>query len=134
MSRETKEQKEARWAEEERVSLIKKEEFRKSMPERLMQLQAEASACGVNTRVELTVTGPSVEFSRYQYDDRGSNFEETLTYDSEEWHVGNVSRMLKAFKEQIDARARRKFIAETVWNNLTDSEKICIKEFINYLT
>jgi hypothetical protein len=133
MARETKEQKELRRAAEEHSALLAKEAFRATMPARLMQLQANASSCGVNTRVSLTAAGPSVEFTRYEYDNKGSNFEEELSYDSEEWQVDYVERRLREFKEEIDARAARRALAEEAWKGLPLKERAAIKEFITNL-
>jgi len=133
MARETKEQKELRWAAEAHIALVAKEAFKATMPSRLAELQKMASSCGVNTRVELTATGPLVEFSRYQYDDRGSTFEETLTYDSEEWQVECIENRLKAFKDEIEVRAARHKLAQDTFNTLSTEQKVALKEFIKYL-
>lgn len=133
MARETKEEKQLRIAAEEHLALIQKQNFRAAMPAKLMQLQADASAGGVNTRVSLMANGPSVEFTRYEYDNKGSSFEETLTYDSEEWQVDYVETRIKFFKEEIEARAARKALAEATWKTLSDQEKAAITEFITYL-
>ncbi len=133
MARETKEEKQLRIAAEEHLALIQKQNFRATMPERLMQLQAISSAAGVNTRVFLNAKGPGVEFTRYEYDNKGSSFEETLTYDSEEWEVDHVERMIRAFKEEIDARAARRALAESTWKSLGEADRRAIKEFITCL-
>jgi len=133
MARETKEQKELRWAAEAHIAMVAKEAFKATMPARLMQLQAISFGAGVNTRVSLTAAGPSVEFTRYEYDNKGSSFEETLTYDSEEWEVDHVERMIRAFKEEIDARAARRALAEEAWKGLPLKEQQVIKEFISNL-
>jgi len=134
MARETKEQKELRWAAEAHIVLVAKEAFKKTMPERLMKLQALASEACISTRVLLTVAGPAVEFTRHNYDDRMNDLEETLTYDSEEWEVENLERRLTAIKEDIEARRARRVLAEDVWKNkLSPDEKIAIKEFISNL-
>ena len=98
-----------------------------------MQLQAISSGAGVNTRVFLNAVGPGIEFTRYEYDNRGSSFEETLTYDSEEWEVDHVERMILAFKEEIDARAARRALAESTWKSLGEADRRAIKEFITCL-
>lgn len=133
MARETREQKELRWAAEAHIALVAKEAFKATMPARLAELQKMAFSCGVNTRVELTPTGPLIEFTRYQYDNYESAFEETLTYESEEWHVEAVERQMKAFKDAIDARCRRKELAVTTWQELTADKRTAIKEFIKDL-
>jgi hypothetical protein len=133
MARETKEEKQLRIAAEEHLALIQKQNFRAAMPAKLMQLQADASAAGVNTRVSLTASGPTVEFTRYEYDNKGSNFEEELSYDSEEWQVEWVDRRLREFKEEIDARAARKALAEEVWKGLRAEQKAAVVEFVTYL-
>jgi len=133
MARETKEQRELRNAEMTRLEEAAKLAFRAAIPARLMQLQADASASGVNTRVFLTADGPGIEFTRYEYDNKGSSFEETLTYDSDEWQVEYVERRIKEFKDEIDARAARKALAEEVWKGLRAEQKAAIVEFITYL-
>jgi hypothetical protein len=133
MARETKEQRELRRAEETRLEEAAKLAFKATMPAKLMELQAISFACGVNTRVTLTAVGPCVEFTRYEYDDRGSNFEEELTYESEEWQVEYVERRLREFKEEIDARAARRALAESTWKSLGEADRRAIKEFITCL-
>ena len=133
MAKETRDQRILREAAENQAILAAKEEFKKTMPARLMQLQAISFGAGVNTRVSLTAAGPSVEFTRYEYDNKGSSFEETLTYDSEEWEVDHVERMIRAFKEEIDARAARRALAEEAWKGLPLKEQQVIKEFISNL-
>lgn len=133
MARETKEQRELRNAEMTRLEEAAKLAFKAAMPARLMQLQADASGAGVNTRVFLTSTGPGIEFTRYEYDNKGSSFEEELNYDSEEWQVEHVERRIREFKEEIEARAARKVMAEEVWKGLRAEQKAAIAEFITYL-
>ena len=133
MAKETRDQRILREAAENQAILVAKEAFKATMPARLMQLQAISFGAGVNTRVSLTAAGPSVEFTRYEYDNKGSSFEETLTYDSEEWEVDHVERMIRAFKEEIDARAARRALAEEAWKGLPLKEQQVIKEFISNL-
>ena len=133
MARETKEEKQLRIAAEEHLALIQKQNFRATMPARLMELQAISFAAGVNTRVSLTANGPCVEFTRFDYDKKGNDFEEALTYDSEVWEVDHVGRMILAFKEEIDARAARRELAEEAWKGLPLKERAVIKEFITSL-
>jgi len=133
MAKETRDQRILREAAENQAILVAKEAFKATMPARLMQLQAISFGAGVNTRVSLTAAGPSVEFTRYEYDNKGSSFEETLTYDSEEWEVDHVERMIRAFKEEIDARAARRTLAESTWKSLGEADRRAIKEFITCL-
>lgn len=127
MARETKEQKEARWAAEAQTALIAKETFKKTMPERLMKLQELASESSVSTYVTLTPTGPAIEFTRY---DQFNDFEVTLTYDSEEWEVDNLEHLMIVIKEEIDARKARQTSAEKLWQSMTDDERKSLKENI----
>jgi hypothetical protein len=130
MARETKEQKELRWAAEAHIALVAKEAFKATMPARLMKLQALASEASVSTRVLLTEAGPAVEFTRYNYDDRMNDLEETLTYDSEEWEVDHLERRMNSIKEEIDARRQRKALAENLWKDLPTDVKTGLKENI----
>jgi len=133
MAKETKEQKEARWAEEERIREVAKAEFRKTMPARLKLMQESAFDSGVNTRIFLTDTGPAVEFTRYNSEVGYNGFEQTLTYDSAADEVEYVERKITAFKEEIEASRRRRELAQTLWKNLSDDEKEGLKENLDIL-
>lgn len=130
MAKETKEQKQLRQAAEEHLALIQKQNFKATMPARLMKLQALASEACVSTRIILTFDGVAVEFTRYNYDDRMNDLEETLTYDSKEWEVDLLERRMIAIKEGIDARRQRKELAEKLWKELSADEKDGLKENI----
>lgn len=133
MPRETKEQKDARLAAEQAYLLAKRIAYRATIPAKLVELQALASAAGVSTNVKLTPTCPKVEFYRWNCDSRNNDFEETLTYDSEQHEVEYVELRMKGFKEKIDARAARHKLAQDTFNTLTQEQKEALKEFIRQL-
>jgi hypothetical protein len=133
MPRETKEERELRRAAEAHAALIAKEEFKKTMPARLMVMQALAREICVSTRVDLTATGPSVTFSRYDHPNNCFEFEETITYDSEEWEVEHMERKLRELREERDARNARLAVAQEVFARLTPEERLAVKEFARNL-
>lgn len=131
--KETKLQKIERQRDEARVSELALIAFRATMPARLMKIQQSARDSGVNTNISLTANGPSVEFTRWNHDDRGNDFEETLTYDSDRVLVEWVENQLRFFKEEIEGRRARRKEAEFAWNSLPDYIKEAIKENIENL-
>jgi len=133
MPRETKEQKQLRWAAEEHAALVAKQNFKMTMPAKLAELRKLAPDAGVNVRIDLTETGPIVEFTRWNHDNRGNDFEETITYDTEQWEVESIERRLHEFREEINSRIRRRGVAEDTWARLTAEEKAAVKEFIIHL-
>lgn len=131
MARETKEERQARQALEEQARLVGVTAFKATLPMRLMAAQTLASCVSVPSTVSLTATGPSIHFGSSDY---SSGFDDTLTYESEEWEVEHVERKLRDLKEEQEARQRRRGIADDVWKNkLTADEKAALKEFISYL-
>lgn len=106
--------------------------YKAGLPKRLMDAQALASSCGVATHVELTANGPSVRFE-YEDHSRKSYIDEKLTYQSEEWEVECLEGHLRALKAERDAAAARLVLAQSVFNRLTDEEKVAIKENIAWL-
>lgn len=102
------------------------------LPKRLMDAQALACDCGVSTHVNLTVNGPS---ARFEYEDHSHNryIDTTLTYQSEEWEVESLEGTLRALKAANDAAVARRNLAQSVFNRLTDDEKVAIRENIHYL-
>ena len=130
MAKETKEQRELRNAEENRIALAAKEAFKATMPARLMKLQVLASEACVSTRVLLTPSGPAVEFTRHNYSDHMNDLEDTLTYDTEEWEVDHLERLLNSIKEEINERHQRRVLAENLWKDLPESVRTGLKENI----
>ena len=134
MPRETKEQRAQRLADEQTALMLEQELFRKGMPAKLMELQALASAAQVSTKVDLTPTGPAVTFTRYLYNGGCNDLEETLTYDSDKWTVTYLESRLQGIKDDLDAKARRQALAESVWKDkLTSEEREALKENIRNL-
>lgn len=127
MARETKEQKELRYAAEEHAALFAKQAFRLSMPERLVDIQRLAMSVGIRTEVKLTGFGPEVRFN----DNDG--IDETLSYDSEEWEVESLVRRLNETKSEQDARTARHKMAQDLFNGLTAEQKLALKENIRFL-
>lgn len=106
--------------------------YKAGLPKRLMDAQALAGSCGVATHVELTAKGPSI---RFEYEDHSNKFyiDEILTYHSEEWAVEFVEGNLRDLKATHDAIAARSLLAQSIFNKLTDEEKIALKENIMWL-
>ena len=130
MARETKEQRAARFAREEQILAESEAKYKATIPARLLAAQALARSLGIQTEVTLTLTGPSVRF----YDPDNAAWNETITYETEEWELISLENSLQEVKEQEDARILRRGIAEDVWNNkLTQPEKEALREFIHYL-
>lgn len=106
--------------------------YKAGLPKRLMDAQAMACSCGVAVHVELTTKGPSV---RFEYEDHSHKIyvDEILTYHSEEWEVECVEGKLRDLKVAQDAATARQLLAQSIFNKLTDEEKIVLKENIMWL-
>jgi len=132
MPRETKEERVARVAREEAERLAATAAYRETIPTRLMVAVATAQEVGVNTKINLISSGPSVRF----YDDSGEGYlDETISYNTEEWELEHLERILSTRKDEKDARTRRRGIAQDVWQNkLTVEEKAALKENIHSLS
>jgi hypothetical protein len=130
MTRETKDQRELRRAAEAHSALIAAEAFRAGLPKRMLEIQANAVDADMGTEVRLTQTGPSLRI----WENGEGFFEETITYETEEWEVEHTERHIRDLKEAKDGRIRRRGIAEDVWaNKLLDEEKSALKENIHFL-
>ena len=103
-------------------------EYKAGLPKRLMDAQALANKLGVDTEVRLTPTGPTVTFSNDTH-----NIDETLTYESSSWEVEYIEDKLAILKKIEDDAAARRACAQSAWNNLTEDQKACIKEFIHWM-
>ena len=115
-----------RKAEEEAYRIA----FRASIPKRLAALKEAAEQVGVTTELELTATGPQVRFFN---EGKIHNFDETLSYDSDEWDIGWIETQVRGLKEEQDAREARRTLATAAFAKLSEEEKVALKEFIHYL-
>jgi len=106
--------------------------YKASVPKRLMEAQALASWLGIAVHVSLTATGPSVRFEEENHHDK-LYIDETITYETEEWELENLEATLASLKAKRDAYDQRRIVAQRIFSNLSDEEKICIKEHIHYL-
>jgi len=129
--RESKVERMARRAREEQTFAENAAKYKLTIPARLLAAQALAKTLILHTDITLVESGPSVRF----YDPYDiSKFDETVTYETEEWELVCLERQLQERREERDARERRRGIAEDAWNTkLTREEKIAIKEFIHHL-
>lgn len=129
MARETREQRNARLAQEQAAAEAALESYLLTVPKRLMYAQALAQNLGVSVTVSLTETGPSVHFYN-----EASVIDNTLTYQTEEWELESLERKLRGLSEERDARAARLALARHVWKNrLSETERAALKENINWL-
>jgi hypothetical protein len=129
MAKETKEQKELRRVAEAHSALIAAELFRAGLPRRMLEMQANAIDADMQTAVTLTSTGPALRV----WDNGEGFFEETITYETEEWGVEYVERHIRELKEAKDVRTRRRTMAEGIFGKLSQEEKDVLKENIHYL-
>jgi hypothetical protein len=132
MARETKEQRQAREAQEQAAAEAAMAEYYKTVPKRLLEAQALAQKLGVSVHLSLTETGPSVHF---EYSDQREKIyiDETLTYQTEQWEMESLESQLHRIKEAQEERAERLKIAQAVFDRITPLEKAAIKEFIHSL-
>ena len=106
--------------------------FREALPKRLMDAQALAGSIGVATHVELTATGPSIRFE-YENHSKDIYFDHILTYQSNEWEIDGLEKLLQRITDmQAECKVRMAY-AKNVFDKLTDEEKSCMKEYIHYL-
>ena len=110
----------------------KNAKYKETVPKRLMDAQALANQLGVATSVELTATGPSVNF---RCEDHVNNIyiDDIITYDTEEWELESLEGKLKDLKKAQDEYADRRIVANAVWDKLTPDQKRAVKEHIAYL-
>lgn len=132
MPRETKEQRAARQEQEQLAEQARLAEYRASVPARLMAASALAVSVGVSANVSLTPTGPAVHFQS-DWSGDAAGFDETITYETDEWELEYVERHLRTLKEEQDARAERRAVAQEVFDNLTPEQRAAVKENISWL-
>jgi len=132
MARETKEDRAAREQREQEAAEAALAVYRASIPARLMHATALASGLGVSADVSLTATGPSVHFYT-PWEENKIGIDERITYETEEWELEAVERMLAQLKEEQDARAARRVVAQSVFDSLSTEQKAAIKEHIYML-
>jgi hypothetical protein len=106
--------------------------FKAELPKRLMDAQALAGSLGVATHVELTTTGPSIRFE-YENHSKDIYFDHILTYQSNEWEIDGLEKLLQRITDVQDECKVRMACAKNVFDKLTDEEKSCMKEYIHYL-
>lgn len=129
MARETKEERIAREAREERQRAEERAAYLATVPNRLLVAHALAREVGVSVDLQLTAVGVNVRF----YEEDGI-LDDTLNHTSEEWELESLERRLSEKKAEKEAIIRRRSIAEDVWaNRLTVEEKVALKENIYLL-
>ena len=106
--------------------------YKADLPKRMMEAQALAQRLGVTTDVELTAIGPQVSFRCDNNEDKWY-IDEVIGYDTEEWELEYLEGKLATIKEAQDAREERRQCAQSAFNNLSDDQKACLKEFIHYM-
>jgi hypothetical protein len=104
--------------------------YKAGLPKRLMDAQARAGKLGVRSEVTLTETGPEVSFYN---DKRGHYVETTLSYNSDEWEVEALEQDLQQLQDKHDLAEKRRECAQSAWNNLTEDQKSCLREYINWM-
>jgi hypothetical protein len=104
--------------------------FRKSVPWRLAALKEFAEQVGVTTELSLTSSGPQVRFFN---EGKIRNFDETLTYDSDEWDIEWMETQVGDLRREQDAREARRALATSAFDKLSLEEQVALKEFIHYL-
>lgn len=135
MARETKEERLARQAAEEAAAAARVAEFRKTIPAKLVMMQAIANQVGVSCTVSLTETGPAVHFDLNEYKNNREStvIDETLRYDSDPWEVEYVETKLNDMKAEQEAKAARLKMAQDHFNTLSPAMVAAIKENIYLL-
>ena len=128
MSRETKEQRREREASEAIAQELLVEEYRKTIPKRLIDAQALATSLDISTEVKLSEHGPRVFF----YID-GSDFSTNVTYNTEQWELESLENRLCEMKIERDARAGRRQLAQDIFDRLNTEEKNALKENIHWV-
>jgi hypothetical protein len=124
MPRETKQQKEERLQQQEAERQLKHKAYLDSVPKRLMDAHALAQDLMIDTRVTLTATGPAVYISIDGYD-------QTLTYQTEQWELERVEEFLDGKKTLRDFRHQQYLIAKEAFSKLSDEVKAAIKQHIH---
>jgi hypothetical protein len=129
MAREIIEQK-----EERRIRLRAEEdariaEYRKTIPQRMMEAQALANNLNIRTEVTLIKSGPEITFFQGQ----GLVYECGISYDTEEWELTLLEEKLKELKQKEEAKIIRYKQAQDAFNSLTPDQKQAVKEFIYFL-
>jgi hypothetical protein len=109
---------------------VRRAELLKVLPKRLMDAQALASSLGLSVEVSLSEYGPVVQFGG---PDEPGDIDTELTYQSEIWEVEWLEKKLQSLKEEQDARAARRELAQRVFSLLDTDAKAAVKEFIHYL-
>ena len=133
MERETKEERRAlEEAEEFGKAQAALEEYYDSLPKRMMEAQALASEVGIRTSITLTPKGAAVTF-HWPDDSNNYSYDEIINYETEPWELDLVETKLKELKAAKVAAELRLQIAKDVYAKLSETERACLKEFINYL-
>ncbi len=104
--------------------------YKAGLPKRLMDAQARALKLGVRCEVTLTEIGPNVTFSN---DEKGHYIETTLSYNSDDWEVESVEHDLQMLQDRADLKEKRRECAQAGWNALTEDQKSCLRDWINWM-
>jgi hypothetical protein len=128
MARETKEERILREAHERARAEDALEKYLASVPKRLNDAHIMARNLGISVNVKLTEDGPSVHFR-----DEKEIFNDTLTYQTEEWELESLERKLRELNDENVARAARVSMAQEVFATLSKEQKAAIKENIYML-
>lgn len=134
MAKETKEERNARLAVErvdaEIAENAKEALYRKSLPKRMLEVQALAQVVGLPTSVSLIESGPEISI-RFPYSDKKEgSYGVEINYDTEEWEMENVERNLQELKEEFESKLSRRAVAQAIWTKLTTVEQVALKENI----
>lgn len=129
MARETKEQRQAREAQEQMDAELAMAEYYKTVPKRLLEAQALAQNLGVSANLSLTESGPSVHFE-YKSESENVYIDTTITYQTEQWELESLESSLESIKAAHHARRQRLIIAQAIFDRITPFEKAAIKEHI----
>ena len=127
LKRQQKAEQEAKWAAEREAEVAA---YKAGLPKRLMDAQARATKLGVRSEVSLTETGPEVTFYN---DESGHYIETTLSYNSNDWEVESLERDLQLLQDRRDLAEKRRACAQSAWNNLSEDEKSCLREYITWM-
>jgi hypothetical protein len=105
--------------------------FQATLPSRMLHLQAMAKEIG-NMSSEVTLI-PSGACLRIWENSHIGLFDQTISYDSEEWEIEYTERILGEKKKAVDERAARFKLAKVIWDKLSVEEKAAVKEHISSL-
>jgi hypothetical protein len=137
MAKETKQEKEERLAREQAAAELALAEFYKGVPARLVMMQAIAHEVGVSCTVQLTDTGPEVVFEKSEYDSRTDRettiIDQTVRYDSDQWHIEYVEDQLNSMKAEQDSALARRKMAQDHFDTLSKELKAALKENIHWM-